>query len=536
MPPSTRSSEPVDTSRELPSVTATLVTRPTATVPDAPKFAKLPVFAVAGATMATLLIFSGRYGFHGDELYFVAAGHHWDWGYADQPPLLPTLAVLMDTLIPNSVVGLRVPAMLLMGLAVVVSGLIAREFGGRWKAQTMAAAAFASSPQLLAGSGHILATHMVDAVLWTVITWLVLRWARTYAQEKPNDRLLLYAGLVTALNLQAKFLIPFFWVVLVVAVLIVGPRDMLRRKMLWIGGAVAVLTTIPTLIWQATNGWPYLEMSQVVAQENSFSGGQAYFFENVLRMAGYAVGAAFLLWGVLQLLRSPAYKSYRFLGWTALGVPAVFLITDGRAYYVAGLFALLFGAAAADIERRFADGSWAWRAAIPIFVASAYFAVQGLPMTPLSVYADKPFHPMQLALEEYGWPEFVDDVSTAYLMMPTEHRQQTSVVTETYWHAAAIEQFGPERGLPDRAYGTGRGAWYFGEPPESLPNTLFVGWDKKHLLEYFDSVRLVSTVDNEHKVPNLTQGMPIWLCEGRKQPWSEIWPEARHMGFRSPTD
>lgn len=45
-----------------------------------------PVLAVAGALALALALTGGRYGYFGDELYFWAAGHHLDWGYADQPP------------------------------------------------------------------------------------------------------------------------------------------------------------------------------------------------------------------------------------------------------------------------------------------------------------------------------------------------------------------------------------------------------------------------------------------------------------------
>ena len=87
-----------------------------------PQFARLPVFLIAGAAMAVLVAFGNRYGYHGDELYFIAAGRHLAWGYADQPPLLPLLALLMDSLFPDSVLGFRLPAVLFTGAGIVVAG------------------------------------------------------------------------------------------------------------------------------------------------------------------------------------------------------------------------------------------------------------------------------------------------------------------------------------------------------------------------------------------------------------------------------
>ena len=50
------------------------------------------VVSIAAALSAVLVVFAGGYGYHRDELYFVAAGHHLDWAYADQGPFTPLVA------------------------------------------------------------------------------------------------------------------------------------------------------------------------------------------------------------------------------------------------------------------------------------------------------------------------------------------------------------------------------------------------------------------------------------------------------------
>ncbi len=159
-----------------------------------PDLARGPVLVLAAAVGVLLTAVSGRYGYFGDELYFLAAGRHLAWGYADQPPLLPLIAAAMDAIGPGSVAVLRIPATLATVAGVVLTALLAREFGGGRRAQLVAAGAFAVSPNFLA-TGHLLATSTLDPALWIALTWLLVRWVRT-----RSDRLLFAAGLVTLIG------------------------------------------------------------------------------------------------------------------------------------------------------------------------------------------------------------------------------------------------------------------------------------------------------------------------------------------------
>src|ERR1700735_4931836 len=99
--------------------------------------ARWPVLAIAAGSGLLLLLTSGRVGYFDDELYLSVAGRHVDWGYADQGPLVPLLARAMDIVFPGSLVGVRLPATVLTAVGVVMAALIARELGGRRRAQAL---------------------------------------------------------------------------------------------------------------------------------------------------------------------------------------------------------------------------------------------------------------------------------------------------------------------------------------------------------------------------------------------------------------
>src|SRR3954466_12216858 len=94
-----------------------------------------PEVGVAVLVGLLLLGTAGRYGYHRDELYFLAAGHHLAWGYPDQPPLVPLVARVMSALAPDSVVLLRLPSTLVAMAVVTLAGAMARRLGARREGQ-----------------------------------------------------------------------------------------------------------------------------------------------------------------------------------------------------------------------------------------------------------------------------------------------------------------------------------------------------------------------------------------------------------------
>src|SRR5882724_4974875 len=85
--------------------------------------------------------FNNRYGYFRDEFDYMSCGDHLAWGYVDQPPLLPFLVRVSRLVLGDSIRSIRFLPALAISAVVVLTALIAREFGGRRFALVLSATA-----------------------------------------------------------------------------------------------------------------------------------------------------------------------------------------------------------------------------------------------------------------------------------------------------------------------------------------------------------------------------------------------------------
>lgn len=493
---------------------------------DPPAVAWRPVLLVAGALGVLLLAVSARYGHHRDELYFRVAARHLDWAYPDQPPLLPVLTRAITAAFGDSLVALRAPSAVFAACGVVVAALTAREMGGGRRAQLLTAASFAVCPFAVA-AGHIFVTATLDLLLSTVTVWLVVRWVRT-----RDQRLLLAVGIVSALALNVKYLAAFLLFALVAGLVVSGPREFLRRPMLWAGALVAVLAVMPGLVWQARHGWPQLDMADAIADEGDF-GGRPGFVPFQLLLTG-VLPSWLWIYGLWRTYRSDGLRTYRFLGHAYVLLNVVFLVTAGKPYYLSGLWAALWAAGAVEIERHGAPRGWGWVTSVPVYAITAITTVLlTLPVYPVKWLADTPQPVINAdSAETVGWPRFAARVAAVHNALPPGERAAATIVVSNYGEAGALDKYGPGLGLP-RAYSGHNGYWYFGRPPDRGGPTIVVGPDDvaegAGLRRFWTDVRPVGRIDNGVGLDNEEQGKPIWVCRGQRAPWTDLWPEFKQL-------
>ncbi|WP_147267963.1 glycosyltransferase family 39 protein [Spongiactinospora rosea] len=492
-----------------------------------PAIAWRPVLVLTAFYWAVLVAVSARYGFHRDELYFIEAGRHPAWGYPDQPPLLPLLMRAITEVSGESMVAVRVVAASIVAAGVVVAALTARELNGGRTAQLMTAAAYAVSPFIL-NIGHSLYTVTVDLLATTALIWLLLRWVRTGQAVWA-----LTAGAAAAVALQAKYLVAFVLAAILAGMLIAGPRDLLRRAAPWAAAVVAMIPSIPSLLWQHAHGWPQLGMAEAIGANDDFLG-RPGFLPYLVILTGLLTSP---LWayGWVRLFRSPRLHRYRFLGWAYLILVVSFLAAGGKPNYLAGLWAALWAAGAVELESRLAAARWP-RPVLPgvYAVAGALAAVMSLPIYPLAWLARSPQATNSATTETVGWPALVAEVARVRDTLPPAERPLVTIMADNYGEAGAIDLYGGRYGLPP-AHSGHNGYWHFRVPARDGGPTIFVGprgaAGRAYLARFWHEVTPAGRIDNGVGLASKEQGRTIWICRGQRAPWRELWPSFAHLGM-----
>jgi hypothetical protein len=106
---------------------------------------------------------------------------------------------------------------------------------------------------------------------------------------------------------------------------------------------------------------------------------------------------------------------------------------------------------------------------------------------------------------------------------------QAVIFTSNYGEAGAVDRYGPALGLPP-AYSGHNGFGYWGPPPNHAGSVVVVGLGPVELAASFRGCRPAARVGNSAGVDNDERGAEVSLCSGTRRPWSQIWPDLRHLG------
>jgi len=454
--------------------------------------------------------FSGRYGWHRDELYYLASGNHLALGYVDYPPVTPLLARLDELVFGVSLVGLRLLPELAGALIVVISGLLARELGGGRAAQVLAGLLTLVSPLFL-GSNELFQTVTFEQ-LWVALALLLV--ARLLRTDEP--RLWLSVGIVLGVGLETKYTVLDVGAGLAAGLLLSRARRQLTTPWPWLGLAAAALLALPNLAWQAQHGWPTLEYLRSHQASDRAEFPPQLFLLQQLFLLGPVVTPVAIAGGSF-LLRRPTYRP---LGWMCVAVLTALLILGGKPYYTGTIFPLLFAAGAVRVEAVLRHPLWRRAIAAAAVVETLLLLPIELPVLPAPTMAHLSLYRLRSDYaDEYGWDEYVAQVGAAWRSLPADERAHAVILASNYGEAGAVDSLSQ---LPT-PYSGHLTYWYWGPPPEAQV-ALAVGYPRDFLETVFGEITQVGTITNGLGVENEEYGRGIYVCRSPRRPLSDSWP------------
>ena len=469
---------------------------------------------------------SAQYGYHRDELYFLAAGQHPAFGYVDQPPLTPMLARLSAVVFGNTLVGVRVLPALALAALVVLGAAMSRVLGAGRTGQVLAALATATCGEYL-GTMHLLTTTAPDFVAWGITLLLVLK-----LLQSQDPRWWLAVGGCVGVAMEAKWNIAFLAGSLAAGLLATDARRLLRNRYLLAGCAIALALAAPDLIWQALHGWPNLQVFH--ALQGSAGQNRATYWIAQVVYTGLVLTPIWIA-GLVWTLRSPAARRFRPAGIGCAIAIAFYFATGGKAYYPGGVFTFLFAAGAVPLERWLASRRpLAGRIRPAALLGTAMVTAAmitlpvALPVLPASTLHSVPLQKINYDLAEtIGWPKEVALVAREYRSLPGSQRRLTTIIAGNYGEAGALNRYRAWAGLPE-AYSGANNFWLWGPPPAADANAVVINMDPGFLRREFASVRQVAVFQNGIGVADDEQGMQIFIATGLKTTWAKAWPAFRN--------
>ena len=192
------------------------------------------------------------------DSYYLALSHHLAWGYVDLAPMAPFVLCISRTFFGESLHAIRLLPAVALGAEILITGLIARELGGKRFAVLLSCLAVLVAPVIVNNASRF-SMNPFESLFWMGSIYFVLR-----AINHNQPQMLLWSGVLIGLGVENKHSTAFFLISLTAGILLTNERRWLRTKWLWMAAAIIILLALPNLIWQVQHGFPtWIDLSNV---------------------------------------------------------------------------------------------------------------------------------------------------------------------------------------------------------------------------------------------------------------------------------
>lgn len=482
--------------------------------------------------------FNSDYGYFRDELYYIACGEHLALGYPDHAPLIAFAAKFSRVLFGDSLFAIRLLPALAGAAKVFLTGMLARELGGKRFAVFLACLCVLVAPIYL-GIDNFLSMNAFEPLFWTGCAYCAI-----LAVKRENPRWWLGFGALAGIGLMNKHSILVFGFAFVAALLLTRERKVFAQKWIWLAGAIAFLIFLPNLIWQYENNWATVELLQNVQKtgKNVVLSPPEFVWQQIFIL--FPTTAPVWMAGIWYFLFDRNGKRFRFLGICYLAALALMIYLKAKNYYLAPIYPMMFAGGAVWWEQVFerfrsirflefvypailiAAGAVALPIVLPVLPIEKFIAYQeatGIKPPKSEVGFDSVLP--QTYADEFGWEEMVAKVADVYHALPPEEQTKTAILADNYGQAGAIDFFGGKYGLP-KAISPHQSYFLWGTRDYTGESVILLGAKPEEAAPYFESVEEKTEVGHPYSMSY--ERYKILVCRRMKKPLPEIWTSLKH--------
>lgn len=405
---------------------------------------------------------NSNFGFHRDELLYMALGEHLDWGYKEVPPFIAGISWLSAYTFGDSVFGIRVLSTLFGSLIVFLTGLTVLALNGKRFAISIACLGIIISPAFL-GSGYLFQPVVFDQFFWVLAAYLTIRLIKTH-----QNQYIYFLGVTAGIGMLNKYTMALYILALLTGLLLTPQRKVFLNKA-WLGAAaVAFFIILPNLIWQISYDLPVIKhMNELKETQLNYLNPIDFILQQLLIHA-----TATIIWlsGFVYLFFTRMLKQYRFLALAYVILILLLLFLQGKSYYSFGAYPVLFAVGGMAVSKLFSRFHSGLKYSIPalILLPSLLILPIVIPILPFNTtlqffrftadrmnlkfplkWEDQQLHATtQDYADMLGWEELAMGASESYQLIPEHERHLTTIFANNYGQAGAIDHYRKKYALP----------------------------------------------------------------------------------------
>ena len=488
-----------------------------------------------------------EYGYFRDEFFYIAISDQFSFGNLDVLPLTPLFLKLFTTIFGYSIKSLHFASSLCGAFSLLLACLITRELGGKKYAILLTGLFVLFSGFLIFGA--IFTYDSLDFLIWVFAIYLLVK-----ITKENNPKLWILFGFVLGFGLLNKLTILFLGLAIFVSLWLVPQRIYFKSRWIWMAGIIALLFSIPFVIWQSQHNWYFLDIAA------GYSGGLAYvasFPEYLWSQILPNNIFSFPVWltGLGLLLFSSKWKPYRLFGFMYVFLFFLFFFMGAKFYFLIPMYSILLAVGSIKLEEFFENRKIQKtkikfaRIALPIT-----YVLLSMPLLPMVV----PILPVEQLVkytsvlgvdagvrtennqitqlpqhiaDRFGWEEMVNQVADVYDSIRSELKDEVGILTGNWGQAGALHLLGRKYNLPEPVSLHG---WYYFETlrtHEIKDNYISIGLSLDGLKTIFEEVNPYGIYTHPYCMP-YENNKPIYLCSKPKFELKKYWLVERNINPR----